>query len=55
MHTAELIRWAVVSAPTAAAIRFPCPTEFWSFGARRLFVLARVRLDGPGGFRSAAA
>lgn len=55
MHTAELIRWAVVAALTAAALRFPTSTAFWSLGARRPFVLARVRPDGPGRFRSAAA
>ncbi len=54
MHTAELIRWAAVAAMTAAVIRFPRPTVFWSLGARRPFVLARVRPDGPSRFRSAA-
>ncbi len=54
MHTAELIRWAAVAAMTAAVIRFPRPTVFWSLGARRPFVLARVRPDGPSRFRAAA-
>ncbi len=55
MHIAELIRWTAVAAMTAAVIRFPRPTVFWSLGARRPFVLARVRPDGPGRFRFATS
>ncbi len=54
MHAAELIRWAAIAAMTAAVIRFPRPTVFWSLGARRPFVLARVRPDGSNRFRAAA-
>ncbi len=53
MHTAELIRWAAVAAMTAAVIRFPRPTVFWSLGAHRPFVLARATA-AHGRFRQAA-
>ena len=54
MSLPETLIWAAVAAMTAAAVRFPHPTVFWSLGTRRPFVLARVRPDGPARFRSAA-
>ncbi len=49
----EILRWAAVAAMTAAVIRFPKPTVFWSLGARRPFVLARATV-AHGRFRAAA-
>lgn len=51
MLTSELLRWAAVAAITAAVIRFPRPSGFWSLTAGRPFVLARVA--GPARFRGA--
>lgn len=49
----EILRWTVVSGLAAALLRWPSPgSPFWSFGARRPFVLARATV-GPGRFRSA--
>lgn len=50
---AEALRCAAVAAITAAVIRFPRPTVFWSHGARQPFVLARAAV-GPARFRQAA-
>ena len=51
---AEALRWAVIAAITAAAIRFPRSSGFWSIGPRQSLVLARVHPDGPSRFRQAA-
>ena len=48
----EILRWAAVAAITAAVIRFPRPTVFWSHGARGPLVLARA-VAGPARFRQA--
>ncbi len=53
MLTPELLRWAALAAITAAVIRLPRPLGFWSLGASRPLVLARVGV-GPDRFRQAA-